>query len=405
MRGFRVAEVLRRQRARGGSEGPRGRRELPELWRERGGSVGPSGSAEVLRRGSGVARFSGRWRKSGGFGATKASAAAGFRRAEGARRVPRVGGDTDWWWLGSRGLCGGGGSRVDGASGRLFPGGVWRRFFDVIETAQASYAQGGGNRLLRGACLDAAGKSSFCGGPVLTQPENPAFAGTNPNAAGKSPILRVNCVPPAPIKKPPALPQVVDCQLSGRLDSNQRPPAPKAGALTGLRYTPSVPSFRYCRRRCRLAAPFAFQNSQNRLLHYAAAVFCIMPPLSLPLPSDGSSLPPWRAGHLPEVRGAKITAFSVPTNFSLRNLSPARRVITAEGTAAAEGHRRPEDRRRRDRPPSGIASGGASHFCSRPSKLPARRSCPLSRQTVEAARYRSGPSRLPAIAAGRRTGG
>ena len=239
--------------------------------------------------------------------------------------------------------------------------------------------------------------------------------------------------------------------MSGRLDSNQRPPAPKAGALTGLRYTPSVPSFRYCRRRCRLAAPFAFQNSQNRLLHYAAAVFCIMPPLSLPLPSDGSSLPPWRAGHLSEVRGAKITAFSVPTNFSLRNLSPARRVITSEGTAAAEGHRRPEARRiaalplprrhcrpkgaspsngpppgspqnrrtpaaaeasrpeghhrRRNRPLSGIASGGASHFCSRPSKLPARRSCPLSRQPVEAARYRSGPSRLPAIAADRRTGG
>ena len=40
MRGFRVAEVLRRQRARGGSAGPRGRRELPELRRERGGSPG-----------------------------------------------------------------------------------------------------------------------------------------------------------------------------------------------------------------------------------------------------------------------------------------------------------------------------------------------------------------------------
>ena len=179
-----------------------------------------------------------------------------------------------------------------------------------------------------------------------------------------------------------------------------------------------------------------------------------------PSPLAPRCRPPWRAGHLSEVRGAKITAFSVPTNFSLRNLSPARRVITAEGTAAAEGHRRPkalppngpppgspqnrrtpaaaeasrpeghhrrmarrpearriaalplprrhcspEDRRRRDRPPSGIASGGASHFCSRPSKLPDRRSCPLSRQTVEAARYRSGPSRLPAIAADRRTGG
>ena len=29
-------------------------------------------------------------------------------------------------------------------------------------------------------------------------------------------------------------------RLSGRLDSNQRPPTPEAGALTGLRYTPNV---------------------------------------------------------------------------------------------------------------------------------------------------------------------
>ena len=28
--------------------------------------------------------------------------------------------------------------------------------------------------------------------------------------------------------------------LSGYLDSNQGPPAPKAGALTGLRYTPKA---------------------------------------------------------------------------------------------------------------------------------------------------------------------
>ena len=61
-----------------------------------------------------------------------------------------------------------------------------------------------------------------------------------------------------------------------------------------------------------------------------------------PSPLAPRCRPPWRAGHLSEVRGAKITAFSVPTNFSLRNLSPARRVITAEGTAAAEGHRRPK---------------------------------------------------------------
>ncbi len=28
--------------------------------------------------------------------------------------------------------------------------------------------------------------------------------------------------------------------MSGRLDSNQRPPTPEAGALTGLRYTPYI---------------------------------------------------------------------------------------------------------------------------------------------------------------------
>ncbi|OUO19434.1 hypothetical protein B5F90_08975 [Alistipes sp. An31A] len=131
---------------------------LEEEGRVGGGFGATKASAAGFRRAEGARRVG------GGFGATKASAAAGFRRAEGARRVPRVGGDTDWWWLGSRGLCGGGGSRVDGASGRLFPGGVWRRFFDVIEAAQASYTQAGGNRLLRGACLDAAGKSGFCGG-------------------------------------------------------------------------------------------------------------------------------------------------------------------------------------------------------------------------------------------------
>ena len=278
------------------------------------------------------------------------------------------------------------------------------------------------------------------------QPENPAFAGTNPNAAGKSPILRVNCVPPAPIKKPPALPQVVDCQLSGRLDSNQRPPAPKAGALTGLRYTPSVPSFRYCRRRCRLAAPFAFQNSQNRLLHYAAANRCRLlarrcRPSTV---ATGPSLPPALAGRASfGSPGCKDNGFFgahqlfASKSFSgpkghhrrrnrrpedcrpearrtavlplpRRHCSPEDRRPEARRIAALplpRRHCRPEDRRRRDRPPSGIASGGASHFCSRPSKLPARRSCPLSRQTVEAARYRSGPSRLPAIAAGRRTGG
>ena len=285
------------------------------------------------------------------------------------------------------------------------------------------------------------------------QPGNPAFAGTNPNAAGKSPILRVNCVPPAPIKKPPALPQVVDCQLSGRLDSNQRPPAPKAGALTGLRYTPSVPSFRYCRRRCRLAAPFAFQNSQNRLLHYAAANRCRLlarrcRPSTV---ATGPSLPPALAGRAsfgspgckdngffgahqlfasksfsgpkghhrrrnrrpedcrPEAR--RIAALPLPRRHcrpkgaSPSNGPPPGSPQNRRTPAAAEASRPEGHHRRRNRPLSGIASGGASHFCSRPSKLPARRSCPLSRQPVEAARYRSGPSRLPAIAADRRTGG
>ncbi len=33
--------------------------------------------------------------------------------------------------------------------------------------------------------------------------------------------------------------------LSGRLDSNQRPPTPEAGALTGLRYTPNKCPYRF----------------------------------------------------------------------------------------------------------------------------------------------------------------
>ena len=208
-----------------------------------------------------------------------------------------------------------------------------------------------------------------------------------------------------------------------------------------------------------------------------------------PSPLAPRCRPPWRAGHLPEVRGAKITAFSVPTNFSLRNLSPVRRGITsggapccggitvegpaarkpaelpcsrcrggivarrtaAEGTAARKPHRtaalplprrhcrpkgasspkgpppggvpcpeapqnhrapaaaeasRPEGHhRRRNRPLSGIASGGASHFCSRPSKLPARRSCPLCRRPSKLPAPRRKSSKQSAIAADRRTGG
>ena len=142
------------------------------------------------------------------------------------------------------------------------------------------------------------------------------------------------------------------------------------------------------------------------------AVCCIMP---LPTAADCWSVvadrrpsplaprcrPPWRAGHLSEVRGAKITAFSVPTNFSLRNLSPARRVITAEGTAA----RRPAARKPAESPHSrcrgGITPGGASP----PKEPPAlrycvRRSIALLQQTVETA----SPSKLPAIASARRGG-
>ena len=207
--------------------------------------------------------------------------------------------------------------------------------------------------------------------------------------------------------------------MSGRLDSNQRPPAPKAGALTGLRYTPSVPSFRYCRRRCRLAAPFAFQNSQNRLLHYAAANRCrlLVRRCRPSTVATGPSLPPALAGRASSGSpGCKDNGFfGAHQLFASKSFSGPKghhrrrnRRPEARRTAVLPLPRRhcsPEDRRRRDRPPSGIASGGASHFCSRPSKLPARRSCPLSRQPVEAARYRSGPSRLPAIAAGRRTGG
>ncbi len=40
-------------------------------------------------------------------------------------------------------------------------------------------------------------------------------------------------------KKIPAFSAEIFFILSGRLDSNQRPPTPEAGALTGLRYTPN----------------------------------------------------------------------------------------------------------------------------------------------------------------------
>ena len=128
-------------------------------------------------------------------------------------------------------------------------------------------------------------------------------------------------------------------------------------------------------------------------------------------PVTAPSLPPaLAAGHLSEVRGAKITAFSVPTNFSLRNLSPARRVITAEGTAA----RRTAARKPAELPCSRCRGGivarrTAAGGTARPQVLRPeehrtsaadRRNC----QPVEVARYRVSPSKLPAIASARRGG-
>ena len=243
--------------------------------------------------------------------------------------------------------------------------------------------------------------------------------------------------------------------MSGRLDSNQRPPAPKAGALTGLRYTPSVPSFRYCCRRCRLTAPFAFQNSQNRLLHYAVANRCRLlarrcRPSTV---ATGPSLPPALAGR---------ASFGSP-GCKDNGFFGAHQLFASKSFSGPKGHHRRRNRRRRGAPsPEGIAAEWPA--ARKPAELPcsrcrggivarrtaaegtarsqvlrpeehrtsaadrrncqpvevaryrvspsrrhaiaaARRVCPLSRQPVEAARYRSGPSRQPAIAAGRRTGG
>ena len=167
------------------------------------------------------------------------------------------------------------------------------------------------------------------------------------------------------------------------------------------------------------ATPCSQSRCANRTaLHPVCSLLPLLPP-SLPTVATGPSLPPALAGRASSGSpGCKDNGFFgahqlfASKSFSgpkghhrRRNRRPeARRTAVLplpRRHCSPEGHHR----RRRDRPPSGIASGGASHFCSRPSKLPARRSCPLSRQTVEAARYRSGPSRQPAIAAGRRTGG
>ena len=48
--------------------------------------------------------------------------------------------------------------------------------------------------------------------------------------------------------------QVTTCSLSGYQDSNLGPPAPKAGALTGLRYTPNdkfIGLLTFSRKRCK----------------------------------------------------------------------------------------------------------------------------------------------------------
>ena len=53
----------------------------------------------------------------------------------------------------------------------------------------------------------------------------------------------------ARIQKKPEL--MLELLLSGYQDSNLGPPAPKAGALTGLRYTPKMPSFLKCNAKVR----------------------------------------------------------------------------------------------------------------------------------------------------------
>ena len=132
--------------------------------------------------------------------------------------------------------------------------------------------------------------------------------------------------------------------MSGRLDSNQRPPAPKAGALTGLRYTPSVSSFRCCRRRCRLAAPFAFQNSRCRLLHHAATARrrC------QPLPTAGPSLP--TAARRRWLRAAARASSGSP-GCKDNGFFGAHQLFASKSFSGPKGHHRRRNRRRMDRRP------------------------------------------------------
>ena len=53
--------------------------------------------------------------------------------------------------------------------------------------------------------------------------------------------------------------------MSGYQDSNLGPPAPKAGALTGLRYTPSV--YRFPKDDANVNYFFVFTNKKTSLAH------------------------------------------------------------------------------------------------------------------------------------------
>ena len=53
------------------------------------------------------------------------------------------------------------------------------------------------------------------------------------------------CQAPPEFHKKADHPIEQSADLSGRLDSNQRPPTPEAGALTGLRYTPNKCPYRF----------------------------------------------------------------------------------------------------------------------------------------------------------------
>ena len=111
-------------------------------------------------------------------------------------------------------------------------------------------------------------------------------------------------------------------RLSGRLDSNQRPPTPEAGALTGLRYTPNV-----WNRAFRLVGVTGFEPvtpcSQSRCANRTA-----LHPVNLlpcpPRPGIAAAVPSARPaaqvrGRRLRFRSAKITAFFRKANFCPEN--------------------------------------------------------------------------------------